>query len=137
MANSASLTIDCAGRPTRAINEEIRRAADDGVPAERAHALGLVNQVVPAGEEVAAAERLARRMARMDPKVVRRTKLAINRTYDLMGFSQAIDVANDVNLHIEGEGSALKREFLTIATEQGLATAIEWRNARYGKPGSE
>ncbi len=32
MANSAALTIDCAGRPTRAINEEIRRAADEGVP---------------------------------------------------------------------------------------------------------
>ena len=32
MANSTSLTIDCAGRPTRAINEEIRRAADEGVP---------------------------------------------------------------------------------------------------------
>ena len=32
MAASAPLSIDCAGRPTRAINEEIRRAADDGVP---------------------------------------------------------------------------------------------------------
>ena len=32
MAASDSLIIDCAGLPTRAINNEIRRAADDGVP---------------------------------------------------------------------------------------------------------
>ena len=32
MASSAPLTIDCAGRSTREINVEIRRAAEDGVP---------------------------------------------------------------------------------------------------------
>ena len=33
MAAAGPLTIDCAGRATRAINDAIRRAAEDGVPA--------------------------------------------------------------------------------------------------------
>ena len=116
---------------TPKLAKELILSADDKIPAARAHAIGLVNRVVPVGSEVIEARRIARRIAKMDRGIVKHTKQAINRSYDIMGFSQALAMANDVNLHIEGQGTEIKREFLAIVQERGLRAAVEWRNARY------
>ena len=115
------------------IAKELILLADDRVDTDRALSLGLVNRVVPLGEEVEAALSLAGRLAGMDPMVMRQTKAAINRTYEIMGLEQALATALDIDLQIEGEGSDDKREFLRRAREQGLRAAIEWRDARLGE----
>jgi enoyl-CoA hydratase len=73
---------------------------------------------------------LARKLAQMDPMVLRRTKMAMNRTYEIMGMQAALRAALDIDIMIEGEGSQLKREFLRIVRDEGLAKALSWREAR-------
>ena len=85
---------------------------------------------MPAGAEVETALALARRMAAIEPALLKRTKATINRTYRMMGFDAALDMALEQDLLIEAEGTATKREFLNIARTQGLRAAIAWRDAR-------
>jgi len=112
------------------IAREIVYTGEDGIDARRALALGLVNHVVPAADVMPRARALAHRLAAMDPMVLRRTKQAFNRSYELMGMQNALRASLDIDLMIEGEGSPLKREFLQVVREQGLGAALAWREAR-------
>lgn len=114
--------------PKRA--KEIILLGLDRVTAAEAHAMGLVNRVVPPGRDVDEALALARRMAGMDRALVRETKRAINRGYDLMGMGAALEAALDIDTLIEGEGMPTKRRFLEIARADGLRAALAWREAR-------
>ncbi len=111
--------------------KELILLADDRITAERALALGLVNRIVPAGCELETALTFARRLAAMDPVLVRETKRALNRTYHIMGMSEALEMALDIDLQIEGQGTDTKREFLRIARKKGLRAALAWRNGQY------
>ncbi|MCP5150727.1 MAG: enoyl-CoA hydratase/isomerase family protein [Ectothiorhodospiraceae bacterium] len=113
------------------VAKEIILTGEDHVGAERALAIGMVNRVVAAGDEVGVALGIARRIAVMDPRLVKETKRALNRTYELMGMGAALEAALDIDLLIEGEGSPDKRAFLAVAREQGLRAAIAWRDARF------
>ena len=110
--------------------KEILLSGEDEIDAQRAYEIGLINRVVPVGEEVEAALALARRMAAIEPAMLKRTKATINRMYRMMGFDEALEMALDQDLLIEAEGTATKREFLEIARIQGLRAAIAWRDAR-------
>ena len=113
------------------IAKEIMLGADDRISAARAMELGFINKIVPAGQELNEAMALARRLARMDPTLVRRTKAAINRSYEIMGLVQALDMALDMDLLIEGEGSDDKRAFLKLLREKGMRAALDWRDGRF------
>jgi len=115
------------------IAKQIILMADDQISADRAFELGFINKIVPEGEEVTEAVSQARRLSRMDPTIVRRTKAAINRSYEIMGLLQALDMALDVDLAIEGEGSEDKQAFLKLAREKGLRAALEWRESRFSE----
>ena len=115
--------------------KELILTANDRIPAKRAYELGLVNRVVPSEKVLDTALGIARDLAVIDPGLVRQTKAAINRSYDLMGMAEALEMALDVDLLIEGEGTADKRQFLAVAREQGLRAAIAWRDARFGGSG--
>lgn len=110
--------------------KELILTANDRVPARRAYEMGLVNRLVPADRVLDEAVALALGMARMDPVLVRQTKRAINRSYELMGMGEALEMALDVDLQIEGEGMPTKRRFLEIARTDGLRAAIAWRDAK-------
>ncbi len=116
------------------IAKELILTANDRIPVERARAAGLVNAVVPAGTEVEVASRWATKMAAMDPGLVKHTKRAINRAYELMGMNAALEMALDTDLLIEGQGTDDKRRFLEIARERGMREAIAWRDARFPDP---
>jgi enoyl-CoA hydratase/carnithine racemase len=92
--------------------------------------MGLINRIVPIGQDVEEALALARRMAGMDRTLVKETKRAINRTYDLMGMSAALEAALDIDTLIEGEGMPTKRRFLEITRSDGLRAALAWRDER-------
>jgi enoyl-CoA hydratase/carnithine racemase len=103
----------------------------DRLTARDAEALGLVNRVVPAGQHLDTALALARHIATVDPMLVRETKKAVNRTFDIMGMREALRACLDIDLHIESQGSPDKRAFFDIARERGLQAAFEWRAARF------
>jgi enoyl-CoA hydratase len=111
--------------------KDIILTGDDAIGAERALALGIVSRVVPEGEHLAAALRIARHLAVIDPELVRDTKKALNRGYEIQGLRAALHGALDIDHAIESHGSPDKRRFMDIARAQGLKAALAWREARF------
>jgi enoyl-CoA hydratase len=111
--------------------KDILLTGDDAVDAERALALGIVSRVVEPGEHLAAALRIARNIAVIDPELVRNTKKALNRTYEIQGMRAALDKALEIDHAIESAGSPDKKRFMDLAREQGLKAALAWRDARF------
>ena len=103
---------------------------EDAISAAQALDWGLLNKVVTADELMPEALKLARKLAQMEPMVIRRTKMAVNRTYEIMGMQAALRAALDIDIMIEGEGAQLKRDFLKVVREEGMAKALAWREAR-------
>ena len=115
--------------PKRA--KDIILTGADRIPAREALAIGLINRVVPPAEVAAAAQALARHIAVIDPDLVQKTKRAINRSFEIMGFSKALEEALEIDLGIEAAGSIDKRQFMDVARRDGLRAAIAWRDARF------
>lgn len=110
--------------------KELLLTGDDHLSAERALALGIVNHVVPAGEELDKALALADAMAAADPTAVRMTKRAVNRCYEAMGLRTALAQALEIDIFIESAGGPKRVEFDRLRREQGLKAAIAWRDGR-------
>ena len=108
--------------------KELLLTGDDQLSADRAQALGIVNHVVPDGEEMERALAIARAMAGAAPNAVRLTKLAINRTFDAMGLREALAAALELDITIEAAGGSERAEFDRIRREQGVKAALEWRD---------
>jgi enoyl-CoA hydratase len=111
--------------------KELILTGADRIPAQEALRIGLINRVLPAAELEGAALKLARHIAAIDPMLVKSTKRAINRTFEIMGMMEALEAALDIDLAIEGQGSEDKRQFMDIARRDGLRAAFAWRDARF------
>lgn len=111
--------------------KEMLLTGTDQVDAQRALAMGIVNHVVPAGQEFDKAMAIANDVAACAPLSVQLTKRAINRTFDMMGMRQALLGALDTDVLIEAQGGPERAEFNRIRREQGLKAALEWRDARF------
>ncbi len=117
--------------PKRA--KEIILCGSDRIPAQEALQIGLINRIVPSAKLDESALALACRIAVIDPRLVQRSKLAINKTFEIMGLLEALRSGLDIDLQIEGEGSVDKRQFMEIARRSGLRAAIAWRDARFAE----
>ena len=115
--------------PKRA--KELIFTGEDHLSANEALRIGMINRIVPAAQLEGAALNVARHIAAVDPMLVKRTKRAINRTYEIMGLLEALESALDIDLAIEGEGSVDKQQFMEIARREGLRAAFAWRDARF------
>jgi enoyl-CoA hydratase len=111
--------------------KDILLTGEDSLGAERALQLGIVSRIVAEGEHLSAALAIARRIAVVDPELVRDTKKALNRTYEIQGMRSALAAALDIDHAIESHGSPDKRRFMDLAREQGLKAALAWREARF------
>lgn len=116
--------------------KEIILMGADRMPAARARQMGMVNRVVSADELESAALAMARHIAAIDPDLVRETKRAINRTFEVQGMAEALEAALDIDLQIEGQGSPDKIAFLEVARREGLKAALAWRDARFAGGGA-
>jgi enoyl-CoA hydratase len=111
--------------------KDILLTGDDSITADRALALGIVSRVVAEGEHLATALRIARHVAVIDPDLVRDTKKALNRTYEIQGMRAALDAALEIDHAIESAGSPDKKRFMDLARAEGLKAALAWREARF------
>ena len=93
--------------------------------------LGLINKIVPRGTDLDAAMAMARHIAVIDPDLVRETKRAINRAYEIQGMPEALQAALDIDHGVESHGSPDKKQFMDIARAKGLRAAIAWRDSRF------
>jgi enoyl-CoA hydratase len=111
--------------------KEIILLGEDRLSAARAEAIGIVNRVIPAAKLEGTTLTVARDLAAIDPELVRRTRPAINRSFDARGMLGALAEALTIDLLIEGEGSPDKIQFMTIARREGLKAALSWRDTRF------
>lgn len=113
-----------ASKPAR----EILLLGDDAIDLQRAYQLGIVNHVVPKGQETEKAIDLAWRIASCAPISIELTKRAINRSYDAAGMRDALRNALDICVLIDATGSAERDEFNRIVRSEGLKAALAWRD---------
>jgi enoyl-CoA hydratase/carnithine racemase len=113
------------------IAKEIILTGEDRIPAARAKEIGVVNRVVPAAELDDAALALAQHIAAINPQLVKETKRAINRAFEVQNMLAALEEALAIDLAIEGAGSPDKAQFMAIARRDGLKAALAWRDARF------
>ena len=113
--------------PKRA--KEIILLGLDNISASEAKEMGLINRVVPKGEDLKTALSIAKKLSRIDPPLLAQTKLALNNSYSIMGIEKALESALETDIQIEGKGMPTKAKFLQIARDQGLRTAITWRDS--------
>ncbi len=111
--------------------KELLLTGNDRISAERALAIGIVNRVVPDGEQLEQAMEIARTIAAAAPASVQMTKRAVNRGYEIMGMRQALLAAVETDIFIESSGGPERAEFNRIRKEQGLKAALAWRDARF------
>jgi len=111
--------------------KEMYFVGDDRITAQRCLEMGLINRVVPDGEVLDAAMKMARKIAVIDTFSIALTKQAINRTYDIMGMREALGAALDVGCLIEAAVVPEREEFMSIARSDGLKAAIAWRDGRF------
>jgi enoyl-CoA hydratase len=110
--------------------KELLLTGDDRIAAERAHALGLVNRVVPAASLMDEAVTFGQRLAANDRLAVKLTKLAINRSLDAAGFRAALEQALELDVEIETTETPESREFNAILKRDGTRAALAWRASR-------
>jgi enoyl-CoA hydratase len=116
--------------------KELLFTGKDRVPAEEALRIGLVNRVVPAGELDDATLALADEIAKNEPFVVRATKRAVNRVWELSGMREGVAANVELDVMIEAANLPQRDEFRRITKEQGLKAAIAWRDARFRERGA-
>ena len=114
--------------------KELLLSGDDGLSAERAERIGLVNHVVAKGTHVDEALALAARIAALDADAVIRTKTAINRGFEIMGLHDALRVGLDAAVEIESMETPSRAEFKRRVREEGLKAALAWRDERLARP---
>lgn len=113
------------------IAKEIIFTGEDRLTAQRAYELGIVNRIVADDKLEEAALKFARYLSEIDPMLMRETKRAINKSFEMQGMLEALQAALDIDLQIEGEGSPDKLRFFEIARAEGLKAALTWRDNRF------
>jgi enoyl-CoA hydratase len=113
------------------IAKEIIFTGEDRITAQRAYELGIVNKIVADDKLDEAALKLGRYLGTIDPMLMRETKRAINKSFEMQGMLEALQAALDIDLQIEGEGSPDKIRFFDIARADGLKAALTWRDGRF------
>ena len=115
--------------PKRA--KEFLLTGHDRIDAGEALAAGLINRVVPAGEELEAALGIAREIAVNDRIKTAMTKRALNRSYEMMGMLSALDMGLETDIQIEAMETPEGKIFRDIRQREGLKAALAWRDSRF------
>lgn len=108
--------------------KELLLTGNDRMSAQRCYEMGILNRVVPDGEELQTAMALAAQIAGASAKSVQLTKRAIHRAYDLAGMREALAEALEIDVDIEGDMSPERVEFNRIRRDDGLKAALAWRD---------
>lgn len=103
------------------------------VSGARAAEIGLVNAVCDPETLHAAVSKLAGRLKGFAPETWHVNKAAVNRSYEIMGFSAAVSMGVEAFVTANTTPNALKDEFLERMNRDGFSAAMKWVQARYGQ----
>jgi enoyl-CoA hydratase len=100
------------------------------IGAEEAHALGMVNRIVPLAELDDATMALAREIATMDPFALRMAKRAVNLTQDMQGFHTSLQAVFDMHWVCHANTFAIRgHQVSSGVTAQDMAVANRSKGA--------
>ena len=106
----------------------LRRAKEflytgERMPATEAHAIGMVNRVVPRSQLDADTQALAAKVAEAPPFAMKLMKRSLNRTFDAQGFRTALAAHFDTHQlsHMSDEFASLRAGGLSGAIGRGKA----------------
>ncbi len=111
--------------------KELVLTGTDRVGAAEAERIGLINRVVSLDRLEDETMRLARELAVVDPVAMGLTKRAINRSWEVAGFRQALIDGVELGADLESARVPERDEFERIAEERGLKEALRWRDQRF------
>ena len=101
------------------------------VDAAEALPLGFVNRVVPVGRLDAAVAEYVASLAPTPPEVMALHKLALWRASQAKGLMTAVQANLELSAILNSAEVPEQQEFDRIASEQGLKSALAWRDSRY------
>jgi enoyl-CoA hydratase len=103
----------------------------DRITATEAERIGLITAVVPddkLDEEVMA---LAKKLMKVPVPAMRLNKEAINRSYEMAGFTSSIHYGENIFATILMSETPEAAKFFEVANKEGLAAAFKWRDAYF------
>lgn len=102
----------------------------DSITGADAAKIGLVYKSVPSDLLEKEVEGLADRMAMIDTELLSANKRIVNLQLEIMGArtTQRLAAENDARAHL----APSVKEFSRIAGEQGLKSALAWRDSKFG-----
>lgn len=98
------------------------------IDVNRAHQVGLVNKVVPRDKLEEETTRIARRLAKIPPSALRMLKYQINKTYEIQGFKNAMDLGAEMFNLCRLNETPDSAKFKEIVQTQGFKAALEWKS---------
>jgi enoyl-CoA hydratase len=101
----------------------------DSISGTEAERIGVVARAVPEDKLEEEVEKLAARIALVDPTELAMNKLAVNRVFEEMGMRNAFNAA--ISLDTIAHTSEAGREFGRIAREQGFKAALAANEAPF------
>jgi enoyl-CoA hydratase len=103
----------------------------DSLTADEMLQYGVANYVFPKEKLDEETTTIAKRIANIDLELLSLSKRAVNRTFDLMGFTVSLQYAGEFDTlgHFLTDASG---EYRRIVREKGVKAALEWRDAPFG-----
>ena len=95
----------------------------DSISGKEAEQIGVVARAVPEDKLEEEVEKLAARIALVDPTLLAMNKMAVNRVFEEMGMQTAFNAA--ISLDTIAHTAEAMQEFNRISREQGLKAALE------------
>jgi enoyl-CoA hydratase/carnithine racemase len=103
----------------------------DEITAQRALELGLVNKVVPPGEALSEAIRVARRISLVPSLALEMTKRTIKKTYEIMGIRDALDWHRMADTFMLASDTPEKQRLLDAYEAGGMRAFLEARDGPF------
>ncbi|PZC47712.1 MAG: enoyl-CoA hydratase [Chloroflexi bacterium] len=102
----------------------------DSISGAEAARIGFALESVPADELDEHVDRLARRLAMIDHELLAANKRHVNLAMELMGARTMQRLATEIDAR--GHLAPAVAEFGRLSREQGLKSALEWRDTKFG-----
>ena len=101
------------------------------IDAQRAYEVGMVNEVVPPEKLMERARQQALLLSKVAPLAVQLTKEGLNRTYEIMGFLNALNYHDNLVAILDGTRTEEYLQFKKVSDESGLRAALAWRDQQF------
>jgi enoyl-CoA hydratase len=99
--------------------------------ADRAERIGLVNELCEPGQLPSRVQAWSRKLQGFPAGIWAQNKAAVNRSYEIMGFSTAIAMGEDAFVELCFLPDPFKVELEQRVKRDGFASAIRWAQSRF------